>query len=93
MTFSIHWHLCLFVLDSTTGSALLCINQRLYKLTRQTTEAYLATIPDAKLIHLEAAAGALITSNYENRAKDPEMVNFERLSEIYVVHVLAKLGD
>ncbi|KAF9572331.1 hypothetical protein BGW38_008535, partial [Lunasporangiospora selenospora] len=71
---------------------LLCINQKLYKLGRQVTEAYLATIPEGMLIHLETAAGAQTPKDMEG-AKHSLMTNYERLVELYVVHVLAKLGE
>ncbi|KAG0057084.1 hypothetical protein BGZ83_001933 [Gryganskiella cystojenkinii] len=73
--------------------ALLCINQKLYTLARQITEDYLVTIPEGMLIHLETAAGALTTRPAESGVKDPLMINYERLVELYVVHALAKLGD
>ncbi|KAF9316033.1 hypothetical protein BG003_002391 [Podila horticola] len=70
---------------------LLCINQKLYTLARQITETYLATLPEGLLIHLETAAGALTT--VDSVAKDPLMTNYERLVELYLIHVLAKLGE
>ncbi|KAF9368718.1 hypothetical protein CPB97_004319 [Podila verticillata] len=70
---------------------LLCINQKLYTVARQITEAYLATLPEGLLIHLETAAGALTT--VDSVAKDPLMTNYERLVELYLIHVLAKLGE
>ncbi|KAG0324613.1 hypothetical protein BGZ99_001618 [Dissophora globulifera] len=70
---------------------LLCINQKLYTVARQGTESYLATIPDGMLIHLETAAGAL--QSVDRVAKDPLMTNYERLVELYAVHVLAKLKE
>lgn len=70
---------------------LLCVNQKLYTLARQITEAYLATIPDGMLIHLETAAGVL--TSVERSTKDPVMTHYERLMELYVVHVLAKLSE
>ncbi|KAG0015355.1 hypothetical protein BGZ80_009903 [Entomortierella chlamydospora] len=70
---------------------LLCINQKLHILARQATEAYLATIPEGMLIHLEAAAGALTI--VQRGIKDPLMVQYERLIELYVVHVLSKLHE
>ncbi|KAF9430862.1 hypothetical protein BGZ94_003035 [Podila epigama] len=70
---------------------LLCINQKLYALARQITEAYLATLPEGLLIHLETAAGALTTADLV--AKDPLMMNYERLVELYLIHVLTKLGE
>jgi len=78
-------------LFSVSLSALLCINQKLYTLARHITEAYLATIPEGMLIHLETAAGALTRAESGN--KDQLMINYERLVELYVVHVLAKLGE
>ncbi|KAI7831452.1 hypothetical protein BC939DRAFT_473022 [Gamsiella multidivaricata] len=71
--------------------AMLCINQKLYVLAKQTTEAYLATIPEGMLIHLETAAGAL--TSVERRTKDPLITHYERLVELYVVHVLVKLRE
>ncbi|KAF9978825.1 hypothetical protein BGZ73_000095 [Actinomortierella ambigua] len=68
----------------------LCINQKLLTLARQITEAYLSTMPEGLLIHLEAAAGALTTAA---DPKDPLMTTYERLAELYVIHVLAKLGE
>ena len=76
---------------SVSLSALLCINQKLYTLARHITEAYLATIPEGMLIHLVTAAGALTRAESGN--KDQLMINYERLVELYVVHVLAKLGE
>ncbi|KAF9354439.1 hypothetical protein BGX26_007718 [Mortierella sp. AD094] len=70
---------------------LLCINQKMYTLARQTTEAYLVTIPEGMLIHLEAAAGALTI--VQRDTKDPLTVQYERLIELYVVHVLSKLCE
>ncbi|KAG0030971.1 hypothetical protein BGZ81_001986 [Podila clonocystis] len=70
---------------------LLCINQKLYALARQITETYLATLPEGLLIHLETAAGALTT--VDSVAKDPLMTNYERLVELYLIHVLAKLSE
>ncbi|KAG0246360.1 hypothetical protein BGX31_002661 [Mortierella sp. GBA43] len=70
---------------------LLCANQKMYTLARQITEAYLATIPDGMMIHLETAAGAL--TSVERGNKDPLMTGYERLVELYVVHVLAKLNE
>ncbi|GJJ77587.1 hypothetical protein EMPS_09946 [Entomortierella parvispora] len=72
--------------------ALLCIHHRLFMLARQITEAYLASIPEDMLIHLEAAAGAQVDTN-STRTKDTVMINYERLTELYVVHILAKLRD
>lgn len=43
------------------------------------------------LIHLEAAAGAQVDTN--STTKDSAMIDYERLTELYVVHILAKLGD
>jgi hypothetical protein len=63
----------------------------MYTLARQITESYLATIPDGMMIHLETAAGAL--TSVERGNKDPLMTNYERLVELYVVHVLAKLNE
>ncbi|KAG0222516.1 hypothetical protein BGW42_006157 [Actinomortierella wolfii] len=68
----------------------LCINQKLLTLARQITEAYLSTMPEGLLIHLEAAAGALTTAA---DPKDPLMTTYERLVELYLIHVLAKLGE
>ncbi|KAG0304495.1 hypothetical protein BGZ98_005456 [Dissophora globulifera] len=70
---------------------LLCINQKLYTVARQGTESYLATIPEGMLIHLETAAGAL--QSVDRVTKDPLMTNYERLVELYAVHVLAKLRE
>ncbi|KAF9363618.1 hypothetical protein BGX34_003698 [Mortierella sp. NVP85] len=70
---------------------LLCVNQKMYSLARQITEAYLATIPEGMLIHLETAAGAL--TSVERGNKDPLMTHYERLVELYVVHVLTKLNE
>ncbi|KAF9172485.1 hypothetical protein BGX21_008436 [Mortierella sp. AD011] len=70
---------------------LLCINQKLHMLAREATEAYLATIPEGMLIHLEAASGALTV--VQRGIKDPLMVQYERLIELYVVHVLSKLHE
>ncbi|KAF9910296.1 hypothetical protein BX616_010890 [Lobosporangium transversale] len=74
---------------------LLCINQKLYALARQIVEAYLATIPDDMLIHLETAAGVSLTHEEiaASGQKDPLMTNYERLVELYLIHVLAKLGE
>ncbi|KAF8937667.1 hypothetical protein BGZ47_008919 [Haplosporangium gracile] len=69
---------------------MLCVQQKLYTLARQIVEAYLATIPEGMLIHLETAAG--VSLNPEG-PKDPLMTNYERLVELYLVHVLAKLGE
>ncbi|KAF9114621.1 hypothetical protein BGX27_010286 [Mortierella sp. AM989] len=69
--------------------ALLCINQNLFTLARHIIEAYLATIPEGMLIHLETAALPTVQGN----AKGPLMIYYERLVELYVVHVLAKLGE
>jgi len=69
----------------------LCINQKLHTVARQITEAYLTTLPEGLLIHLETAAGALTT--VDSVAKDPLMTNYERLVELYLIHVLAKLGE
>ncbi|KAF9338003.1 hypothetical protein BG006_000583 [Podila minutissima] len=70
---------------------LLCIHQKLYTLARQITETYLATLPEGLLIHLETAAGALTT--VDSVAKDPLMTNYERLVELYLIHILAKLSE
>ncbi|CAO3574105.1 unnamed protein product [Mortierella alpina] len=73
---------------------LLCINQKLFALGRQIVEAYLATIPEGMLIHLETAAGvALAPAGPGSNGKDPLMTNYERLVELYLIHVLAKLGE
>ncbi|KAF9901431.1 hypothetical protein EC991_006184 [Linnemannia zychae] len=69
---------------------MLCVQQKLYTLARQIVEAYLATIPEGMLIHLETAAG--VSLNPEG-PKDPLMTNYERLVELYLIHVLAKLGE
>ncbi|KAG0373056.1 hypothetical protein BGX24_012197 [Mortierella sp. AD032] len=69
---------------------MLCVQQKLYTLARQIVEAYLATIPEGMLIHLETAAG--VSLNPEG-PKDPLMTNYERLVELYLLHVLAKLGE
>ncbi len=75
-------------------SILLCINQKLYALGRQIVEAYLATIPEGMLIHLETAAGvALAPAGPGSNGKDPLMTNYERLVELYLIHVLAKLSE
>ncbi|KAF9178739.1 hypothetical protein BGZ51_008273 [Haplosporangium sp. Z 767] len=71
--------------------ALLCINQKLYTLARQIIEAYLETIPEDMLIYLETAAGA--PTGMDTTVKDPLMIQYERLVELYVVHVLAKLQE
>ncbi|KAG0252585.1 hypothetical protein DFQ27_007961 [Actinomortierella ambigua] len=68
----------------------LCINQKLLLLARQIIEAYLSTMPEGLLIHLEAAAGALTPAA---DPKDPLMTTYERLAELYLIHVLAKLGE
>ena len=49
------------------------------------------SIPEDMLIHLEAAAGAQVDTN--SRTKNPAMIDYERLTELYVVHILAKLSD
>ncbi|KAF9178829.1 hypothetical protein BGZ51_007340 [Haplosporangium sp. Z 767] len=72
--------------------ALLCINQKLFTLARQIVEAYLATIPEGMMIHLETAAGVAMTPG-GGSSKDPLMTNYERLVELYLIHVLAKLGE
>ncbi|KAF9574626.1 hypothetical protein EC968_006041 [Mortierella alpina] len=73
---------------------LLCINQKLFALGRQIVEAYLATIPEGMLIHLETAAGvALVPAGSGSNGKDPLMTNYERLVELYLIHVLAKLAE
>ncbi|KAF9126344.1 hypothetical protein BGX30_015284 [Mortierella sp. GBA39] len=69
---------------------MMCVQQKLYTLARQIVEAYLATIPEGMLIHLETAAG--VSLNPEG-PKDPLMTNYERLVELYLIHVLAKLGE
>lgn len=71
---------------------LLCIDQKLYPLARQIVEAYLATIPEGMLIHLETAAGVAI-SRGEHGEKDPLITNYERLMELYLLHVLTKLDE
>ncbi|KAG0265617.1 hypothetical protein BG011_004408 [Mortierella polycephala] len=71
--------------------ALLCINQKLYPLAQQIIGAYLATIPENMLIHLETAAGAL--AGMDTTVKDPLMIQYERIVELYVVHVLTKLQE
>ncbi|KAG0212084.1 hypothetical protein BGX28_006845 [Mortierella sp. GBA30] len=74
--------------------ALLCINQKLFALGRQIVETYLATIPEGLLIHLETAAGvALAPGGPSGDSKDPLIINYERLVELYVIHILAKLGE
>ncbi|KAF8939658.1 hypothetical protein EDD21DRAFT_414374 [Dissophora ornata] len=70
---------------------MLCINQKLYTAAKQITEAYLATIPEDMMIHLETAAGAL--TSVERATKDPLIIHYERLVELYAVHVLAKLRE
>ncbi|KAF9360795.1 hypothetical protein BGX34_007493 [Mortierella sp. NVP85] len=70
----------------------LCVNQKLYMLARQIVEAYLATIPDGMLIHLETAAGVALNHGVHGE-KDPLITNYERLVELYVIHVLAKLNE
>ncbi|KAF9433514.1 hypothetical protein BGZ76_009330 [Entomortierella beljakovae] len=70
--------------------SLLCINQNMHLFAKQTIEGYLATIPDGMLIHLETAAGALPIGK---DTKSPLMVHYERLVELYVVHILAKLNE
>ncbi|KAI1316487.1 hypothetical protein EDD11_009900 [Mortierella claussenii] len=78
---------------------LLCVNQKLYTLGRQIVEAYLATIPEGMLIHLETAAGVSLSMSSKGASaeghgdKDPLMVNYERLVELYLIHVLAKLSE
>lgn len=69
---------------------MLCVQQKLYTLARQIVEAYLATIPEGMLIHLETAAGVSLSPE---GPKDPLMTNYERLVELYLIHVLAKLGE
>ncbi|KAF9923934.1 hypothetical protein FBU30_006004 [Linnemannia zychae] len=69
---------------------MLCVQQKLFTLARQIVEAYLATIPEGMLIHLETAAGVSLSSE---GTKDPLMTNYERLVELYLIHVLAKLGE
>lgn len=69
---------------------MLCVQQKLYTLARQIVEAYLATIPEGMLIHLETAAG--VSLNHDG-PKDPLMTNYERLVELYLIHVLAKLSE
>ncbi|KAG0261178.1 hypothetical protein BG011_001284 [Mortierella polycephala] len=71
---------------------LLCVNQKLFTLVRQIVEAYLATIPDGLLIHLETAAGVAMTPG-GGSSKDPLITNYERLVELYLIHVLAKLNE
>lgn len=54
----------------------------------------MATIPEGMLIHLETAAGvALAPAGPGSNGKDPLMTNYERLVELYLIHVLAKLGE
>ncbi|KAF9100857.1 hypothetical protein BGX29_006204 [Mortierella sp. GBA35] len=72
---------------------MLCVQQKLYALARQIVEAYLATIPEGMLIHLETAAGVSLNHEGSNSQKDPLMTNYERLVELYLIHVLAKLGE
>ncbi|KAF9201660.1 hypothetical protein BGZ49_008129 [Haplosporangium sp. Z 27] len=62
-------------------------------LARQIVEAYLATIPDGMLIHLETAAGVSLGHGSADGQKDPLITNYERLVELYLIHVLAKLGE
>ncbi|KAF9092704.1 hypothetical protein BGX27_001752 [Mortierella sp. AM989] len=71
---------------------LMCVNQKLYALARQIVEDYLASIPEGMLIHLETAAGVSLTHG-ESGQKDPLMTNYERLVELYLIHVLAKLNE
>ncbi|KAF9357933.1 hypothetical protein BGX26_002783 [Mortierella sp. AD094] len=71
---------------------LMCANQKLYALARQIVEGYLATIPDGMLIYLETAAGVSLAHGASGQ-KDPLMINYERLVELYLIHVLAKLGE
>ncbi|KAF9150023.1 hypothetical protein BGX21_005468 [Mortierella sp. AD011] len=71
---------------------LMCTNQKLYTLAWQIVEGYLATIPDGMLIHLETAAGVALAHGTSDQ-KDPLMINYERLVELYLIHVLAKLGE
>ncbi|KAF9429110.1 hypothetical protein BGZ76_001797 [Entomortierella beljakovae] len=66
---------------------LMCINQKLFTLGKQITEAYLATIPQGMLEHLISLSQGSSSQN------DPLMTNYVRLVELYLIHVLAKLGD
>ncbi|KAI8605361.1 hypothetical protein EDD21DRAFT_149052 [Dissophora ornata] len=73
---------------------MLCINQKLNTLARQIVEAYLPTIPEGMLIHLQAAAGVSQKNSTTTQGqKDPLMTNYERLVELYLIHVLAKLSE
>jgi len=82
---------CPYPVTLLVHRVLLCVNQKMYSLARQITEAYLTTIPEGMLIHLETAAGAL--TSVERGNKDPLMTHYERLVELYVVHVLTKLNE
>jgi hypothetical protein len=44
------------------------------------------------LIHLETAAGVALNHGVHGE-KDPLITNYERLVELYVIHVLAKLNE
>ncbi|KAG0321981.1 hypothetical protein BGZ99_003565 [Dissophora globulifera] len=72
---------------------MLCVNQKLYTLARHIIEAYMASIPDGMLIHLETAAGVSLHNHGVSGLKDPVMTNYERLVELYLIHVLAKLNE
>jgi len=72
---------------------MLCAQQKLLTLARHIVESYLATIPEGMLIHLETAAGVSLSHEVSSSQKDPLMTNYERLVELYLIHVLAKLGE
>ncbi|KAG0218950.1 hypothetical protein BGX33_005216 [Mortierella sp. NVP41] len=61
----------------------------LYELAKEITKAYLTSIPEAMLARLGAAEGPRTSA--DSGPKDSPRTRNERLVELYIIHVLAKL--
>ena len=67
-------------------SVLLCISQQLPDLARRVIEDWLACLPDAIFAHLQNASVG-------GRTDDEILKCYEKVIELYVVHVLTRLKE